>query len=155
MKLIFLSTVVLTLAAAISAQTAKGKKAAVDVPAVVTDTQSGARSSAAYAEVVLRRAEAEAELESLVLDFTDEYPKVKVLRYTIGQLQKQGDMLAALKLTDHPKLTLALGKLLVKRTEFETDLWILLQNFADGHPDVKKARKKVEIFDRAIKEILG
>ena len=113
------------------------------------------RSSAAYSEVVLRRAEVEADLESLLLDFTEDYPKVKADRFMLDRLQKQLDTLLAVKASEAGKLTLALGKLMVKRVEFETDLWALQQTLADGHPDVKRAKKKVEIFDKAIKEILG
>lgn len=113
------------------------------------------RSSPAFSEVILRRAELEAELESLLLDFTEEYPKIKAARYGLSQLQKQIDLLLAVKAADAGKLTLALGKLMVKKVELETDLWSLQQNLADGHPDVKRARRKVEIFEKAIKDILG
>jgi hypothetical protein len=73
----------------------------------------------------------------------------------LTQLQKQLDTLAATKPGDVAKLTLALGKLMVKKVELDTDVWSLQQTLADGHPDVKRAKRKVEIFDKAIKEILG
>jgi hypothetical protein len=113
------------------------------------------RGSAAYSEVILRRTEVESELESLLLEFTEDYPKVKANRYMLTQLQKQLDTLAATKPGDVAKLTLALGKLMVKKVELDTDVWSLQQTLADGHPDVKRAKRKVEIFDKAIKEILG
>jgi len=122
--------------------------------APAADSQS-ARSTPAYSEVLLRRTEIESELEGLLLDFTEDYPKVKAARFSLAQLQKQAEMLIAVKPADQSRLTLALGKLLVRKTELETDLWTLRQGYADGHPDVKRAKKKVEIFDRAIKEILG
>ena len=136
--------------AMVAAQAAPKGKAATPV----ADNQA-ARSSAAFSEVILRRAELEAELESLLTEFTEEYPKVKTDRFTLAQLQKQLDILLAVKPADASKLTLALGKLMVKKVELETDLWSLQQGLADGHPDVKRAKKKVEIFDKAIKEILG
>ena len=89
------------------------------------------------------------------MEFTEEYPKVKADRYTLAQLQKQLDILMAVKPAEASKLTLALGKLMVKKVELDTDLWSLQQSLADGHPDVKRAKKKVEIFDKAIREILG
>ena len=113
------------------------------------------RSSPAFAEVIFRRAELEAELESQLMEFTEEYPKVKSDRYSLALLQKQIDILLAIRPADASKLTLALGKLMVKKVEFDTDLWSLQQGLADGHPDVKRAKRKVEIFDKAIKDILG
>ncbi|MEP7213100.1 MAG: hypothetical protein ABI791_08500 [Acidobacteriota bacterium] len=134
----------------VSAQAPQKKNAA----APVVDNQA-VRSSAAFAEVILRRAELEADLESLLMEFTDEYPKVKENRYTLSQLQKQIDRLLATKPAEVSKLTLALGKLMVKKAELDTDLWSLQEGLADGHPDVKRAKRKVEIFEKAIKEILG
>jgi hypothetical protein len=122
--------------------------------AQVADNQA-VRSSAAFSEVILRRAELEADLESLLMEFTEEYPKVKADRYTLSQLQKQIDILLVTKPADVSKLTLALGKLMVRKAELDTDLWSLQQGLADGHPDVKRAKRKVEIFDKAIKDILG
>lgn len=136
---------------AVSAQ-APPKKTTAAAP--VVDNQA-VRSSPAFAEVILRRAELEADLESLLMEFTEEYPKVQAERYTLSQVQKQIDRLLATKPAEASKLTLALGKLLVKKAELDTDLWSLQQGLADGHPDVKRAKRKVEIFDKAIKEILG
>ncbi len=113
------------------------------------------RSSPAYAEVVLRRTELSAELESLLLEYTEEYPKVAEMRHSLAILQKDRERILAIKPAESIKLTLALGKLMVKRAELETDLWQLLKTYKEEHPDVKKARRKVEIYEAAIKEILG
>ncbi len=56
--------------------------------------------------------------------------------------------------TESGKLTLALGKLIVRKIELETDLWNLRRQYNDEHPEVKRAKRKVEVFERAIKEIL-
>src|SRR6476620_2953629 len=142
--LVAISLIVFGWTAAATAQApAKAKTAS---PA--RDNQA-ARSSPAFSEVILRRAEIESELESLLMEFTEEYPKVKADRYTLAQLQKQLDILMAVKPAEASKLTLALGKLMVKKVELDTDLWSLQQSLADGHPDVKRAKKKVEIFDKA------
>ena len=44
---------------------------------------------------------------------------------------------------------------MVRKVEAEVDLWRLQQSYADGHPDVKRAKRRLEIFEKAIKEILG
>jgi hypothetical protein len=43
----------------------------------------------------------------------------------------------------------------MRKVDAEIELWKVSQDYADAHPDVKRARKKVEIFEKAIKEILG
>ncbi len=122
---------------------------------VNTAAADAVRSSPAFAEVLLKRTELESELESLLLDYTDEYPRVKEIRYSLTVLKRDMDKIAATKPADTGKLTLALGKLMIKRMELETDLWELLQTYKDEHPDVKRAKRRVEIYDRAIKEITG
>lgn len=120
-----------------------------------TPAADAVRSSPAFAEVLLKRTELESELESLLLDYTDEYPRVKEIRYSLTVLKRDMDKIAATKPADTGKLTLALGKLMIKRMELETDLWELLQTYKDEHPDVKRAKRRVEIYERAIKEITG
>ena len=94
-------------------------------------------------------------MESLLVEFTEDYPKVKEIRHTIALIQKETDRLAAVKSLNATQMTLALGRLIVRKVELETDLWSLLDTYKAEHPDVKRAKRKVEIYEAAIKEILG
>ncbi len=47
------------------------------------------KSSPAYAEVLLRRTERESELEEFLLDYTEEFPKVKEIKFELGLLTEQ------------------------------------------------------------------
>ncbi|HEV8590798.1 MAG TPA: hypothetical protein VGQ55_01745 [Pyrinomonadaceae bacterium] len=134
--------------AAISAPAQTGKNSAIAIG-------DGIRSSPAYAELLLRKTELSAELESLILEYTEEYPKVRESRYAIALLDRDLTRIATIKPTDSGKLTLALGKLMLRRVELETELGMLLRTFKDEHPDVKRLKKKIEIYEGAIKEILG
>ena len=125
-------------------------KPPVNVPVAANQ----AKSSPAYAEVLLRKTELLAELESLLVEYTEDYPNVKQLRYQTGLLKKELDKMAAINPSESAKLSVALGKLIVRKCELDTDLWSLQQEFNDQQPDVKRARRKSEIFDAAIKEIL-
>ena len=112
------------------------------------------KSSPAYAEVLLRKTELLAGLESLLVEYTEDYPNVKELRYQTGLLQKELDKMAAFNPSESAKLSIALGKLMVRKCELDTDLWSLQQNYNDQQPDVKRAKRKSEIFEAAIKDIL-
>lgn len=124
-------------------------------PAVPVDPSSvaGSSATAAFAEIALRRAETEADLEALLVDYTDDFPKVKELRFTLTRIDAEIARLKAMKTSD--RATSALGKLMVRKVEAEVELWKLQQSYADGHPEVRRAAKRVEIFEKAIKEILG
>ncbi len=147
MKICFVLTIVLFLSFWSQAQTIKKPSA----PASVT---GAAKSTAAFAEILLRRTERESELEEFLLDYTEEFPKVKEIKFELGLLQKELDKILAVNASESGKLTLALGKLMVRKTEIETDLWNLRRQYADDHPEVKRARRKADVYERAIKDIL-
>lgn len=114
-----------------------------------------AAASPAYAELLLKRTELQSQLESLILEYTEEYPKVKEIRQTIVLLDRESARLGKVKTTDSGRLTLALGKLMVRKIELETDLWGLRSSLQEEHPDVKRAKRRVEIYEGAIAEILN
>lgn len=112
------------------------------------------RSSPAYAEVLLKRTELEAELEDLLVTYKLEFPKVEEIRFEIGLANAEMAKFFTIKPEESQKLTLALGKLVNRKIELETDLWKLKRQYGDEHPDVKKASRKVLVFESAIKDIL-
>lgn len=144
--------VVLAVLVGISAASGQtGGKAPGDRPAKAYNP----KATAAFAEVALKRAEMEAELESLLLDYTDEYPRLKELIFSVGRIKAESERLTAIPQDQMEKATVALGKLIVRKIEAEVELWKLQQSYADGHPEVKRAKKRVDVFEAAIKEILG
>lgn len=150
-KVIFITILLLLSSFFCFAQT--GGKTKI-VPIVPNQNTSAAQSSPAYAELLLRKTERESELEEFALDYTDEFPKVKEIKFELGLLNKEMDRVLAVNAAEAGKLTLALGKLLVRKTELETDVWNLQRQYNADHPEVKRAKRKVEIFEKAIKEIL-
>lgn len=113
------------------------------------------RSSAAYAEVRLRQAEIEAELESSLSEYTEDHPKVREARVSLALLQKEIERLSAAGPAAVSRMTAAVGKLMVRKVEAETDLQKLLEALQPAHPDAKKAKRKVEVFEAAIRDVLG
>jgi uncharacterized protein involved in exopolysaccharide biosynthesis len=148
MKIIFVLSIILFASIFVQAQV---KPVVKPTPTAVTSAPT-AKSSPAYAEVLFKKTELSAELENLLVEYTEDYPSVKELRFELGLLQKDLDKLLAV--ADVSKLSLALGKLMVRKTELAADVWNLQRQLADEHPDVKRAKRKVEVFEQAIKEIL-
>jgi len=119
------------------------------------DDLRAVRSSPAYAEVLLRETELKAELESLLLDYTEEYPRVKDIRMELELLGSEADRLLAVKTSDTQKLSAALGRLILRKVENQTKLRQLRLQYSDEHPNVRRQRKVVEVYEAAIKEILN
>lgn len=113
------------------------------------------RSSPAYAEIALRKAELEADIESFLAEYTEQHPKTvdarTELKFLIGDL----DRIFAIRASETAKLTEALGKLIVRRAALEAEAERLLRTYSKEHPTVKRARRKADAFETAIREILG
>jgi len=152
-KKIILLTILVLLPASFSHSQTDMRNSAAQNNAAKPNTQM-TKSSPAYAELLLRKTERESELEEFLIGYTEEFPKVKEIRFELGLLQKATDKILAVNASEAGKLTLALGKLMVRKTELETDLWNLRRQYEDDHPEVKRARRKIEVYEKAIKEIL-
>ena len=122
--------------------------------AVTNQTVSAVKSSPAYAEILLQKVTLEAELEDLLVTYTETFPKVTETRFRLNIIEQALKKILAVKPSESSKLTLALGKIILQKVEFEAEYEDLRKKYKDEHPDVKRAKRKVEIFDQAIKEIL-
>jgi uncharacterized protein involved in exopolysaccharide biosynthesis len=150
-KFIFLTAFLFIIPAVGFAQTDSKTKT---VQIAAKQIAQAVKFSPAYAELLLRKTEREAELEEFLLDYTDEFPKVKEIKFELELLQKQMDKVSTISASDTPKLSLALGKLLVRKTELEVEYWNLLKQYNADHPEVKRAKRKIEVYEKAVKEIL-
>jgi hypothetical protein len=123
-------------------------------PKAKMSATNSAKSTPAFAEIILLKTEVESRLEELLLDYKEEYPEVKKNRVQLGFINKESDKMLKLDASQMPKLTLALGKLLVRKIELQSDLSALLENYKEEHQEVARAKKKLEIFEKAIAEIM-
>lgn len=142
-KAILLASFIIFLTQALNAQTPP-----------VNDAVFSVRSSAAYAEVMVRRTSLQADLEALLIDYKEEFSRVRMLRREIAVLDSAIEMLMRLPVGANGKMTSTLGKLIVRRAELETESAETMERYGEGHPEVRRAKKRVEVFERSIREIL-
>ena len=150
-SILFICWMVAVSIVAVSGQTSSKPAKTIASP----DDLRAVRSSPAYAEVLLRETELKAELDSLLLDHTEEFPKVRDLRIELELLRSEMDRLLIVKAVDAQKLSVALGRLILAKAGHQTKLRLLRLQFSDDHPAVRRQRKTVEVYEAAIKEILG
>lgn len=118
-----------------------------------TGENAAVRSSAAYAELIVRKTEVQADLEAVAADYTEANPKLLDLRFELSALERSLVRILATKPSETAKLTLAIGKLLVKKAALETEQARLIRSYGPEHPEVKRAKRRVEIFENAILEL--
>ncbi|HEV7701663.1 MAG TPA: hypothetical protein VGO43_15640 [Pyrinomonadaceae bacterium] len=143
---LFVILVLLVISAAVAAQKSSDNPQTGDPGPI--------RTSPAYAEVLLRRTELQADIEAFGESYTEVNPKMLDMRTELASLDKSLEKLFGVKPTETAKLTQALGKLIVKKAALEADLAHLLRTYNLAHPDVKRAKRRLEIFESAIGEIL-
>lgn len=112
------------------------------------------RSSAAYAEILLRKTELQADIDAYAMDYTEASPKIIDLRAELASLDKSLERVFAVRPSETSKLTQGLGKLIVKKAALDADLGRLLRTYNKEHPEVKRAKRRVDRFEAAIGEIL-
>lgn len=149
-KILFIFLIVLAFSITVSGQL-RDRKTARSVPPPLSQE---VRSSAAFAEILLRTTELESKLEELLISYKDDFPKVKETRYELNLLQADINTISKLRTSETNKLTQGLGKLLVRRAEVATDYLVTSSRVSAEHPDAKKAKRKLEIFNNAINQIL-
>ena len=125
-----------------------------DKSAISPEAARFVKSSPAYAETLLYKTELEAEREDLLVSYTAEFPKVQEVEFKLKFIKLEMDKFFNVEASESQKLTLALGKLIVRKVELEADLWTLKKKYGNEHPEVKKAEKRVLIFQTAINNII-
>lgn len=153
-SLIIANIIVLTTIGSASAAFAQAPTETRSQPAASTGEAGPIRSSAAYAEILLRKTELQAEIESVASEYTDENPRMLDLRFELAALERSLTRVFGVKPNDTGKLTQALGKLIVKKTSLETEQARLARRYDAEHPEIRRAKRRVEIFESAISEIL-
>ena len=147
-------TVLLTLLFLFSTLVCSAQNSGKNAQSSNKTTAQSIKNSPAYAEVLLRKTERTAELEDFLVEYTEEYPKVQQLRAELALLNKEMNRILAVNPSEASKLTLALGKLMLRKVELEMDYANVQKQYTDDHADVKQAKRKVEIFEAAISDIL-
>lgn len=117
-------------------------------------TNSALKSSAAYGELIAAQAEAKVDLKILLFDYKEAAPQVVAKQKLIESYKTEIAKLEAMPATIAPKLTLALGRLLVKKIEAEAELNDLIEEYAEEHPSVKKARVRFQVFTEETNKLL-
>ena len=118
------------------------------------DVADSVKASPAYTEVMVRSVELRSELEALLLDYREESPKVRAIRRELAILDDAIEMLMKLPPGSDGKMTSAVGRLIIKRAALETEYSEVVARYGDDHPEVRRARRRVEVYERSIRELL-
>jgi uncharacterized protein involved in exopolysaccharide biosynthesis len=124
-------------------------------PQTVPQTPQGStKSTEAYGALVLRKVEVEAEYKEMLVDYTEEHPRVKIKKAEIDSLNFEMEKIAAMDSSFIPKLTATVGKLVLKKIDLQTEVNKLLLQYSEDHDLVKRAKQKVAVIEEEIQKVL-
>lgn len=112
------------------------------------------RSSPAYAEILLRRTELQADIDAFGADYTEASTKMIELRAELASLDRSLEKVFAVRPSETGKLTQGLGKLIVRKAALDADLDRSLRRYSKEHPETRRAQRRADRFEAAIAEIL-
>ena len=149
-KILLLPILFLTFTFSADAQLRSRKTATSSPPPLSREI----RSTPAYAEILLRQVTLQADLADLLVRYTNEFPKVQEITLELSMLDKTMARLSKVPNTETQKLTIALGKMLLREAAYATELELLKKKYSEEHPEVKRMDKKLQIFQNAVDEIM-
>lgn len=127
---------------------------AVTISEVAAQDKNAVQTTAAFAEVYTQKVEAEIDLKILLFDFTETSSQVIAKTQERDLLDRQLRWLEALPSGSHRKLTLTLGKMLVRKALAEAGVKNLSKSVAEEHQSMKKAKTRLEMYNSEIQKLL-
>lgn len=118
------------------------------------DTPLSIKSSPAYAEILLRKTELQADIDAFGADYTEASAKMIELRAELASIDRSLEKVFTVRPSETGRLTQGLGKLIVKKAALDADLDRLLRRYSKEHPETRRAQRRVDRFEAAIAEIL-
>ena len=88
------------------------------------------------------------------MDLTEDAAQVREKKLERDLLARAIRWLEALPAASQPKLTMALGRLAVRKAQAEANLKTVSQDYADEHPTVKKARARFAVYNSELEKLL-
>ncbi len=119
-----------------------------------TTTSKAIKSSPAYSALILKRTLVKADLEEMLVTYTEDFPKVVDARHEIDLLNFELTRLLETNVTESCKLSDSLGQLILKKTEIEMELWNLKKKYKEDHPEIIRTKRKLNTFEKGIVEVL-
>ena len=133
------------------------KKPEQTATAVVIDKSANGfniKRTSVYAELFVRKIEAQADLQTLAADYTEESPEVRETKLRIKVIERAIRNLETMSGESLLKLTPMVGRLLARKLEAEAELKVLTEIYTDEYPAVKKAKIRYAIFNEEYKKSL-
>jgi uncharacterized protein involved in exopolysaccharide biosynthesis len=116
--------------------------------------ETNPKTTPAYSLLVQRRVKVQAELETVLEEYSSDWPPAKRLQFELDALKVEMKKLAETDEAQIPKLTNGYGTLLLRRAALESEIESLSQEQGSDWPNLKQKQRELELLDNELKKIL-
>ena len=112
------------------------------------------KTTQAYSMLIQEKVKLQAELESLVSEYTSSWPKSKMLQFELDTLKSEMKKMAEVEESKVIKLTAGFGSLVLRRIALATEVHVLLEEEGSEWPTFKLKQRELELLDKEIEKLM-
>lgn len=118
------------------------------------DSEKDPKTTQAYSQLIQRKVEVQAALETLLSEYDSTWPAAKRLEFELGALKSEMKKMAEVEESKVIKLTPGYGGLVLRRVSLATDIHILLEDEGPEWPTTKQKQRELELLDKEIEKVM-
>jgi hypothetical protein len=143
-----LFSVIFGLAILALAPAVRGQKAAIT-------QEIDPRTTPAYSMLIERRVKVQAELETLLNEYSSEWPPAKKLQAELDALKIEMKKMSETEQPLIPKLTSGVGALILRKATLITEIKMMAEERESEWPEAKEKQRELELLNKQIEKILS
>jgi len=130
------------------------QKPAATLAQKASEPEQNPRTTQAYCMLIQEKVKLQAELESLVSEYSSDWPKSKRVQFELDTLKSEMKKMAEVEESKVIKLTAGYGSLVLRRIVLATDAHVLLEEEGPEWPTFKQKQRELELLDKEIQKLM-
>jgi hypothetical protein len=119
----------------------------------LTNKEVDPRTTPAYSMLIERRVRVQAHLETLLSEYTSDWPATRKLQAEFDALKLEMKKMSEMDQLMIPKLTNGYGMLILRKTALVGDIQSLLQAEGSEWPPLKEKQRELQLLDTQIQKL--
>jgi hypothetical protein len=120
----------------------------------IAEPEQNPKTTQAYSMLILEKVKLQAELESLLSEYSSVWPKSKRVQFELDTLESEMKKMAEIEESKVIKLTAGYGSLVLRRIALATDAHVLLEEEGPEWPTLKQKQRELELLDKEIQKLM-
>ena len=119
-----------------------------------SEPEQNPKTTQAYSMLIQEKVKLQAELESLLIEYSSDWPKSKMLQFKLDTLKSEMKKMAEVEESKVIKLTSGFGSLVLRRITLATEVHVLLEEQGSEWPTFKLKQRELELLDKEIEKLM-